>query len=1709
MDNMLKYRVNFDLDEGLKKAQADWKRVDQQLQAMVSNKGINMKVSIPNSKDMTELEQVAKRLQKLKLQPITPETRNAIRTLVAELKNMEKILLNIERINKGAKVYGSRSTDANREAIAQQKLNKAKTDAIRAEERLAQSKIKTEQAQLRLDMAQKKATATTNAQTSAYNRQGNALNSLKTSLRSYIGLFGAIRLGTKIREITGTFELQRVALGAIIRDTGKANQLFEQIKQVALESPFMVKDLVSYTKQLSAFRIETEILFDTTMRLADVSAGLGVDMRRLILAYGQVKAASVLRGQEVRQFTEAGIPLIQLLAEKFTELNGRLVSTSEVFELISNRAVPFEMIKEIFEDMTNAGGTFYNMQKIQSKTLAGSWANLQDAIDLAMNDIGQSQLGLMKTSINSVKAILENWVIVKNMLGTVGASYAVYKVVLLTTSIQQGIFSTSLITTTAAGKGLNAVIAKMIIGIRGIGAAIKANPLGFILGAITAVIGVILTWVSATRKAEKKQRELTDSIYKERLEVSSHIDALKEENITQGERLKIMNKISGYSQELADRIKKETEGIVDQTKKLKILMQIQDEYNKKKEAEVVLQRFSTSTGFDEVVEDFTDIEIKFQESKAKLIDKYTEFWNQWDIISDKGMKVGSNKKGDIIRFFSIEDKKEVNSIINSQKELYEKSIELNKWYRKEYDKANNPSPQSEFGYRMKILKEVFGGLGTREYQKSLKDYTDSQKELESVTEQMADKISTYYENMHGDLSKASIKTKNEISEVIMSLKNIPDETKKDLIIRVGVQVTEEDTKASLQNLDGLRKAVYDIFKEWEGESLGSKWKVAINPITILPEEGVNLTNFISDQKKAYKELVEGIENEERARENGRPTMKDDILQQNKYNKSLMETIAAKLGYTLIEKKQTDTRKAQNDTLKDEISLIKTAYKAYQELEKQIGSVSAKKTIKDLYGGQTKILSLVFSEKELREQLSKAQTKAKTKQEKFDIGVEISDSSFQELKDDLQSKIEEIKTLIDSEKEKINFYDTIFESTGREDVAKLLTENVFGGIGNIQDILKRQVRTAFIEPMKGTEEDLDKFSKAIEKALSGAEIDYLALQKLISQLPEDSRKTAEEIVNSGIEGNAKALKELIGSLKKHESFEDKKNKIRKDAEAYRNKLIENGIKDRDALIAQSEAKERKDLAALAVEELKASKEWVIAFDDLSKASDRSLSNLIVQIERLIEAQAGTLPPTEILALQKALNDLKKEQAKGNPFKSIVEGLKEYREAILNLKEARAEGNLSAEEETELMGKVAEGRAKLINGLNAISDVSSKMNTIINQTMELFGIAEDSEAGQTMKAFAESIGLVTSALGIMSTVLAVIEAELLPLLAVITVVSTLIALGSWLSNSDVRKANKEIEKQSKLLDDLEQKYKSLGKEVDKVFGKDFLKNVEERLNNIKAQIAVIKKQLEEERSKGKKADEDAIKGYVDALRSLNEEYWDLKDSIAERFLGSDLQSFSKDFASAMLDAYIEIGRADADTTEDIKKRWKSLMKSMIVESMIASVIQNRFAPLFEEINTMLSGGKLPTAEDINKWNQQGLSQIDLISSIFPQLLEGLDLQSLGEGMSGLSGLAKGIEGITEQQANVLSAAINTQNFYIIDIWTLLKKWDVQNNIGSNTISNLITIQNNYLQELPIIRDNTARTATACEKSATACREAVDTLKSVVYPINGKKAVNTTVS
>lgn len=267
------------------------------------------------------------------------------------------------------------------------------------------------------------------AETTAYHHQAGVIDDLRHKAARYLSIYAAGNLIKHIAETTGEFELQEKSLSAILQSADRASEIIGQIKPLALISPFQFKDLVSYTKQLAAYRIETDTLYDTMKNLADVSAGLGVDMSRIILAYGQVSAASVLRGQELRQFTEAGIPLVSLLADKFTELEGRVVSTGEVFGKISNRLVSFEMVKDIFSDMSSEGGMFFNMQEIQAETLIGKISNLTDAYHIMFNSMGNSEplSSIMIGGVDMLVSMAKNWDTVALSITPVIAALGVYK----------------------------------------------------------------------------------------------------------------------------------------------------------------------------------------------------------------------------------------------------------------------------------------------------------------------------------------------------------------------------------------------------------------------------------------------------------------------------------------------------------------------------------------------------------------------------------------------------------------------------------------------------------------------------------------------------------------------------------------------------------------------------------------------------------------------------------------------------------------------------------------------------------------------------------------------------------------------------------------------------------------------------------------------------------------------------------------------------------------------------------------------------------------------------------------------------------------------------------------------------------------------------------------------------------------------------------
>lgn len=313
---------------------------------------------------------------------------------------------------------------------------------------------------------------------------------------------------SKLANVRGEFELQQRSLEAILQNKAQADQIFNKTVQLAVKSPFQIKELVTFTKQLAAYRIESDKLYDTTKRLADVSAGLGVDMGRLILAYGQVKAAAYLRGTEVRQFTEAGINMYGELQKLFKTRDQADYTTAQIVDMISKRKVTFEDVEQVFENLTSKEGIFYNMQEIQAETLQGKISNLKDSIDVMLNSIGKANEDTLKGSIDTVKVLIDNWETVVNIAKAFAPIIASMAITVWAKKIGVangaiGLFSVGL------GKAGNAI--------KAFGATFKAS---FPLMAITAALGVFNELIKIQDEYNKRQKEAENKYYKGKVRTS-------------------------------------------------------------------------------------------------------------------------------------------------------------------------------------------------------------------------------------------------------------------------------------------------------------------------------------------------------------------------------------------------------------------------------------------------------------------------------------------------------------------------------------------------------------------------------------------------------------------------------------------------------------------------------------------------------------------------------------------------------------------------------------------------------------------------------------------------------------------------------------------------------------------------------------------------------------------------------------------------------------------------------------------------------------------------------------------------------------------------------------------------------------------------------------------------------------------------------------
>lgn len=230
----------------------------------------------------------------------------------------------------------------------------------------------------------------------------------------------------KMVDIRAQFELQRVALGAIIQDTDEANKTFVKIQNMALESPFTIMQLERATKQIAAFGFETKKLVPTMKMFADISAGLGVEIDRLVLVMGHLKARNFLEGTMVRQFTNMGFNVLGELAKYYSEIEDKMISVGEVQDRVKKKMVSFEDVEEVLKRVTSAGGMFYEMQKKQSDSIWGQLQRITDAYDLMLNEIGQSNEGIIKFVLSTIRQAINSWRTLAPVIKTAAAAVSTY-----------------------------------------------------------------------------------------------------------------------------------------------------------------------------------------------------------------------------------------------------------------------------------------------------------------------------------------------------------------------------------------------------------------------------------------------------------------------------------------------------------------------------------------------------------------------------------------------------------------------------------------------------------------------------------------------------------------------------------------------------------------------------------------------------------------------------------------------------------------------------------------------------------------------------------------------------------------------------------------------------------------------------------------------------------------------------------------------------------------------------------------------------------------------------------------------------------------------------------------------------------------------------------------------------------------------------------
>lgn len=1540
----------------------------------------------------------------------------------------------------------------------------AYVDAQKALERSREALAKLREARLRDMEATRQQKTANDALGKSMQKTGNFAQSLRNQISNIYSVYMMESFLSSLIRVGGEFQKQHIALQAMLGDAAKADTIFSQIKELAVESPFNFQNLTGYTKQLAAFSIPYEELYETTKRLADISSGLGIDMGRIILAYGQVRSAEFLRGTELRQFTEAGIPLLDQLAKKFSQLEGQVVSVGEVFDKISMREVPFEMVKEVLWDLTNEGGQFYKMQEVLTESLSGKLDKLKDSYQIMLSTIAESNNWLIGGSLDMLTNLTSHWETMWNVLLSVIAALGAYKTTVVIANAKDAIAiirkykfakatqasTIALLEQAAAQKVVNAGSITMIQNFSKLKARLSsiAGAAGGLAIVAAALLAIGTYAYNAYQDANKLRNELEDIDEKAAGNIESlvygyqrlvsqlkeaewgtqeYADIVKQINSSYGQYLDNLFSEAEAYENIAASVNKVTEAIV-----------------KKVQNQAYEQKVSAVTG------EYTD---RLADQQKEIADRISDVYG----VNDKLAKIMAEDVAYFIKQgMGYEDA--MRQVADIHNKAY-RSLEKIKSYT-----GDTQSMGGTISVRLNVAQDY--EYIYKEFQTKLNEITQDQLNQNPYSREI-DKIKRKWD----EINKAA---KSEEEVRLNTIKMYGEQLAK--LKNMGMPEGDDMFKSIQQQLEVAKKPMEDWIKlanEVFKTSVNIDGKdYKINNLVPQKSEYTKIVDYLNRVAEAYKKAGEEIDKFNQVATPGRTDDWFNSVNRNTVIRQLSERLFSGLGMDINAwTKKTSTTNgggSSKDVVaerwKKRLELLKQAESEYRKWSELVGKEEAVTKLKEsgLFGDLGKNFDFENARKEISKFVKEISKSASTTEQK-DVarsGVQVVwGFKYDDNKQGLDKTLKEVERYIQDTTKKWDLYKQLFEATGDKEYSM----SIAFSDAPVWDEAAMAMREELERRMeaKGIKVKLD-FTETEEEAkrIFGSEDSELY------KLWDETKKRIEE---NGIDlkvNAAKAIEETMSIQDKIRAKESQKSEALQPYQAgtpeYEAiaKQFDNEIMNLRASLLELDPAFQKifaDTTGMSIRQIEALRKQAQSFLDLINKTATPVLDENGQVKGYQYTDASGnqsyIDKKNYDDIQKRIEKLGKKASEVSiAFSRLWDWISGDKDADLNFMDIAKDLSILTQEAANAAGSIASmfeafGNDSLSDGfsfagemLGSVSSIASGLDSG-NPFAVIGGIAQGitSIAGLHDKKLDRAIERSQQREQVLKNTYDEIERSL----------ERFLGDGRSMKLTDAENDREELRQINAEIDNIRRKGRINIFDQKKLQG--YEKDAEKLQKRVSAydeggaygyqrqlleeQYAELEKQRQAELDK-KKTDPSKVADYEAQMSELRDQITYFAQDLASELYGIDL----KDWASQLGDALYEAWQKGEDGAEAFKNKAGEIIGNVMNEILKMRIL----TPAMEGISDYLfgseeereaNGGKggvfgtdmeLSDDEvkgladkfiDMSNTSEQYTEAMDKVNEYLKEL--GYDIKDAGESSGGLSA---SIGKITEDQADLLASYIN---------------------------------------------------------------------------------------